>query len=87
MTARQIQGIAPISLDPSPAFTGASVGAITSTTTISCSGYREQPNNPSYHPINTNANEPKPIITPVVLGLKSEMTKFEAREKLEREIA
>jgi integrase len=33
------------------------------------------------------ANEPKPIITPVVLGLKSEMTKFEAREKLEREIA
>ena len=33
------------------------------------------------------SNEPKPIITPVVLGLKSEMTKFEAREKLEREIA
>ncbi len=32
------------------------------------------------------ANEPKPTITPVVLGLKSEMTKFEAREKLEREI-
>ena len=33
------------------------------------------------------SNEPKPVITPVVLGLKSEMTKFEAREKLEREIA
>ena len=33
------------------------------------------------------ANEPKPTITPVVLGLKSEMTKFEAREKLEWEIA
>ena len=32
-------------------------------------------------------NEPKPAITPVVLGLKSEMTKFEAREKLVMEIA
>ncbi len=37
--------------------------------------------------LDPTANEPKPIITPVVLGLKSEMTKFEAREKLEWEIA
>ena len=32
-------------------------------------------------------NQPKEVSTPVALGLKSEMTKFEAREKLEREIA
>ncbi|MGD0737411.1 MAG: tyrosine-type recombinase/integrase [Terracidiphilus sp.] len=32
-------------------------------------------------------NQTQTVSTPVVLGLKSEMTKFEAREKLEREIA
>jgi integrase len=31
-------------------------------------------------------NQPKTVSTPVALGLKSEMTKFEAREKLELEI-
>jgi integrase len=33
------------------------------------------------------ANQTQTVSTPVVLGLRSEMTKFEAREKLEREIA
>ena len=32
-------------------------------------------------------NQPKTVSTPVALGLKSEMTKYQAREKLEREIA
>ena len=33
------------------------------------------------------SNEPKSTIVPVVLGLKTQLTKFEARESLEREIA
>jgi integrase len=32
-------------------------------------------------------DEPKPVIAQVILGLKSEMSKFQAREKLESEIA
>lgn len=36
--------------------------------------------------VDSKTNEPKTVSTPVVLGLKSEMTKFEAREKLELEI-
>lgn len=36
--------------------------------------------------IDPDSNEPKTVSTPVALGLKSEMTKYEAREKLEREI-
>jgi hypothetical protein len=32
-------------------------------------------------------DEPKPVIAQVILGLKSEMSKFQAREKLEGEIA
>jgi integrase len=36
--------------------------------------------------IDPETNEPKAVSTPVALGLKSEMTKFEAREKLEQEI-
>jgi hypothetical protein len=31
-------------------------------------------------------SEPKSTIVPVVLGLKTQLTKFEARESLEREI-
>jgi integrase len=37
--------------------------------------------------IDPETNEPKTVISPVVLGLKSEMSKSEAREKLEGEIA
>ena len=36
--------------------------------------------------IDPSTNQPKTVSTPVALGLKSEMTKFEAREKLELEI-
>jgi integrase len=36
--------------------------------------------------IDSDTNEPKTVSTPVALGLKSEMTKYEAREKLEHEI-
>jgi integrase len=36
--------------------------------------------------IDPKAKEPKTVSTPVALGLKSEMTKYEAREKLELEI-
>ena len=36
--------------------------------------------------IDPNTNQPKTVSTPVALGLKSEMTKYEAREKLELEI-
>lgn len=36
--------------------------------------------------IDPETNEPKTVSTPVALGLKSEMTKYEAREKLEFEI-
>lgn len=36
--------------------------------------------------IDPDTNEPKTVSTPVALGLKSEMTKYEAREKLEQEI-
>lgn len=36
--------------------------------------------------IDPKSNEPKTVSTPVALGLKSEMTKYEAREKLELEI-
>lgn len=37
--------------------------------------------------LDPNTHQPKAVSTPVALGLKSQMTKFEAREKLEREIA
>lgn len=37
--------------------------------------------------IDPETNQPKTVISPVVLGLKSEMSKSEAREKLEGEIA
>lgn len=37
--------------------------------------------------LDPDTNQPKTVSTPVALGLKSEMTKFQAREKLEREIA
>src|SRR5437868_1651000 len=37
--------------------------------------------------VDPETNEPKTVISPVVLGLKSEMSKSEAREKLEGEIA
>ena len=37
--------------------------------------------------LDSATNQTQTVSTPVVLGLKSEMTKFEAREKLEREIA
>ena len=36
--------------------------------------------------IDPSTNQPKIVSTPVALGLKSEMTKYEAREKLELEI-
>ncbi len=36
--------------------------------------------------IDPSTNQPKTVSTPVALGLKSEMTKYEAREKLELEI-
>lgn len=36
--------------------------------------------------IDPSTNQPKTVSTPVALGLKSEMTKFEARERLELEI-
>jgi len=36
--------------------------------------------------IDPDTNQPKTVSTPVPLGLKSEMTKYEAREKLEQEI-
>jgi integrase len=36
--------------------------------------------------IDPNTHQPKTVSTPVPLGLKSEMTKYEAREKLELEI-
>jgi integrase len=36
--------------------------------------------------IDPDTNQPKTVSTPVPLGLKSEMTKYEAREKLELEI-
>jgi integrase len=36
--------------------------------------------------IDPNNHQPKTVSTPVALGLKSEMTKYEAREKLELEI-
>jgi integrase len=36
--------------------------------------------------IDPNTHQPKAVSTPVALGLKSEMTKYEAREKLELEI-
>ena len=36
--------------------------------------------------IDPKTNQPKTVSTPVALGLKSEMTKYEAREKLELEI-
>jgi integrase len=36
--------------------------------------------------IDPSTNQPKTVSNPVALGLKSEMTKFEAREKLELEI-
>jgi integrase len=36
--------------------------------------------------IDPDTNKPKTVSTPVALGLKSEMTKFEARERLELEI-
>jgi hypothetical protein len=37
--------------------------------------------------IDPTSSEPKSTIVPVVLGLKTQLTKFEARESLEREIA
>ena len=37
--------------------------------------------------LDPDTNQPKTVSTPVALGLKAEMTKFQAREKLEREIA
>ena len=37
--------------------------------------------------IDPETNEPKATVVPVVLGAKSELSKFEAREALEREIA
>ena len=37
--------------------------------------------------LDSATDEPKPVIAQVILGLKSEMTKFQAREKLEGEIA
>jgi len=37
--------------------------------------------------LDPDTHQPKAVSTPVALGLKSEMTKFQAREKLEREIA
>jgi integrase len=37
--------------------------------------------------IDPATNEPKPAVIPVILGLKSEMSKSQAREKLEGEIA
>ena len=37
--------------------------------------------------LDPETNQPKTVIAPVVLGLKAEMSKSEAREKLEREIA
>jgi hypothetical protein len=37
--------------------------------------------------IDPASNETKSTIVPMVLGLKSQFTKFEAREALEREIA
>lgn len=37
--------------------------------------------------LDPDTNQPRAVSTPVALGLKSEMTKFEAREKLEQEIA
>jgi len=33
--------------------------------------------------IDPSTNQPKTVSTPVALGLKSEMTKYEAREELE----
>ena len=36
--------------------------------------------------IDPETNQPKPTIVPVVLGAKSELSKFEAKEALEREI-
>src|SRR5712692_9492684 len=36
--------------------------------------------------IDPETNEPKATVVPVVLGAKSELSKFEAREALEREI-
>lgn len=37
--------------------------------------------------LDPKTNQPKTVSTPVALGLKSEMTKYQAREKLELEIA
>jgi integrase len=37
--------------------------------------------------LDPETNEPKTVSTPIALGLKSQMTKFEAREKLVEEIA
>ena len=37
--------------------------------------------------IDPETNQPKATIMPVVLGAKSELSKFEAKEALEREIA
>ena len=37
--------------------------------------------------LDSATDEPKPVIAQVILGLKSEMSKFQAREKLEGEIA
>jgi hypothetical protein len=50
MTARQIRGIQPISLEPSSALTGANASAITSTITVGCSKNREQPDNSHLSP-------------------------------------
>jgi integrase len=37
--------------------------------------------------LDPETNEPKAVSIPIALGLKTELTKFQAREKLEREIA
>jgi integrase len=36
--------------------------------------------------LDPETNQPKPVVAQVILGLKAEMSKFQAREKLEREI-
>ena len=37
--------------------------------------------------LDPETNQPKPVVAQVILGLKTEMSKFQAREKLEHEIA